>query len=189
MEKSLTFIVDTRNQKDAFVVEGLQALGHKVLRSKLPFGDVALSTNILNCIDLKSSGGGLIELAKNRMSRDHDRMKSEIVNCKDAGGKITFMCFEEGVTCIDEIATKWQVPKFKSDLYEEYVDDAGGKHKRLVARRRGMPMWKGNPVSLMKSLKTMTEQDHYGEGFKVDLVFATKANCARKIIKILTKED
>ena len=47
------FIVDTRNQKDSFVVKSLLDRGHRVLRSKLPFGDVALSSNILTLSTLK----------------------------------------------------------------------------------------------------------------------------------------
>ena len=84
-----TFILDSRNQKDSFVEKALNDLGHKTSRDfKLSFGDVAKSTNVFNTIDLKSSGGGLIELAKNVCSKDHNRLKMEILKasgeCSDA---------------------------------------------------------------------------------------------------------
>ena len=49
-------------------------------------------------------------------------------------------------------------------------------------------MTKVNPETLMKSIKTMTAQDHYRKGFKVDFEFATKQNCGEKILKILKEE-
>jgi len=179
-------ILDTRNQKDSFVQEALEKLGCKILRSKLPFGDVALSSNILNCIDLKSSSGGLLELSKNRCSRDHNRMKAEIENCISCGGNITFMCFEPGMTKIDDIAS-WKVPTFKGDLYKKIVKEDGSV-ERVLLHKKGQPMTKVNPETLMKSIKTMTSQDHYRKGFKVNFEFATKQNCGEKILKILQGE-
>lgn len=180
-------ILDTRNQKDSFVQESLEKLGCKIIRSKLPFGDVALSSNILNCIDLKSSGGGLLELSRNRCSKDHNRMKAEIENCLSYGGKITFLCFEPGMNKIEDIAT-WKIPCFKADLYKTKKLD-NGLVERVLLHKKGQPMTKVNPETLMKSIKTMTTQDHYRKGFKVDFEFATKQNCGEKILKILQGEN
>jgi len=189
MEKVI--IVDTRNQKDDFVVKSLQQRGYKIIRSKLPFGDVALSTNILNCIDLKSSSGGLLEVCKNRCSKDHNRMKREIENCLNYGGQITFICFEPGMKTIEDIEN-WKVPTFKSDLYKKkkLFDEEGYcyGYERILVHKKGELMTKVKPETLMKSIKTMTEQDHYKIGAKVDFIFATKDNCADKIIEILEKE-
>lgn len=179
-------ILDTRNQKDSFVQEALEKLGCKIIRSKLPFGDVALSSNILNCIDLKSSGGGLLELSRNRCSKDHNRMKAEIENCLSCGGKITFLCFEPGMNKIEDIAS-WKIPTFKGDLYKKKICEDGSVEKVLL-HKKGQPMTKVNPETLMKSIKTMTAQDHYRKGFKVDFEFATKQNCGEKILKILKEE-
>lgn len=110
------FIVDTRNQKDDFVIKSLNKLGHRCERKQLYFGDIALKGEMLNCIDLKSSGGGLIELGHNILSKDHERLKKEIHKCIGYGGKITFLCFEPGITCIDDIEY-WQIPTFKSNQY------------------------------------------------------------------------
>lgn len=180
-------ILDTRNQKDSFVQESLEKLGCKIIRSKLPFGDVALSTNILNCIDLKSSSGGLLELSKNRCSKDHNRMKSEIENCLAVGGKITFLCFEPNMTCIEDIAN-WSIPTFKGDLYKSVALEDGST-KKVLLHKRGQPMTKVKPQTLMKSIQTMTTQDHYKVGFKVNFEFATKQNCGEKILKILQEEE
>lgn len=184
-------ILDTRNQKDDFIVKAFINKGYTIVRSKLPFGDVALPTNILNCIDLKSSGGGLIEVARNRCSKDHNRMKREIESCLSVGGKITFMCFESGINCIEDIA-KWQVPKFKGDLYKKVVvkDDKGNETtKTICLHKKGQLMTKVNPTTLMKSIQTMTMQDHYKPGTKVEFVFATKDNCADKILEILKNKN
>lgn len=188
MEKVI--ILDTRNQKDAFVEKSFKDLGFTIIRSKLPFGDVALPTNILNCVDLKSSGGGLIEVARNRCSKDHNRMKREIESCLNCGGKITFVCFEPGMSEIEDIAN-WKIPCFKSDLYKKVVtkdEDGNEKTETICLHKKGQPMTKVNPITLMKSIQTMTTEDHYKNGTKVDFVFATKENCADIIIKILNKE-
>ena len=180
-------ILDTRNQKDYFVEQSFKDLGYAVIRSKLPFGDVALPTNILNCVDLKSSGGGLIEVARNRCSKDHNRMKREIESCLNCGGKITFVCFEPNMKVVEDIAN-WEIPHFKSDLYKKVIfknEDGEEEIKTICLHKKGQPMTKVSPITLIKSIQTMTAQDHYKEGTKVDFVFATKENCANKILEIL----
>lgn len=198
------FIVDTRNQKDAFVVQGLLHNGHKVIRSKLPFGDVALSTNILNAIDLKSSGGGLLELSRNRFSKDRDRLRREIEIAIQYGGKITFMCFEPNMKTITDIA-KWRVPVFKSDRWGmRYVHKTTGKviaktvlhkyqpseyeYKKVKIQSKGQPMTSVKPISLMKSIMAMCSENHYANNFTVGFCFATKYNCANIIESLLLKQ-
>ena len=195
-------IVDTRNQKDDFVVKSLQSLGYEVERDTLNFGDVAFDGARHIVVDLKSSGGGLIELARNRCSKDHDRMKREIEKCIKYNGEITFLCFEPNINCIEDIKN-WQIPKFKSTAYiTRYYEQNTNKPltkalitknpnikyytKREVRHRIGEPMTKVKPETLMKSLMTMCEQDHYAKGKKVNLLFTNKEDCGRKIIEILT---
>jgi hypothetical protein len=179
-------ILDTRNQKDAFVEDALKKLNCTIIRSKLPFGDVALSTDILNCVDLKSSSGGLLELSKNVCSNDHSRVKREIRNCLEVDGKITFLCFEPGIKSVDEI-DKWQVPKFKGNMYAKIKTPTGYVSKCL--HRKGELMTKVKPETLKKAIKTMSEQDHYKKGFAVNFEFTTKEECGRKILAILQKEE
>ena len=194
--KPIKFIVDTRNQDDSFVIKGLEELGFKmgrdILRSKLPFGDIALASNLLNAIDFKSSGGGLIELSKNICSKkDHARLKREINNCLKFGGKITFLCFEtENDSNIKSVADvhKWQVPRFKSSLYKKLTTPEGEEVKILL-HRKGELMTKVNPSTLQKALETMSEPNHYGENTKVDFEFTDKKNCATKILDILLRGE
>lgn len=164
------FILDTRNQKDGFVIQALLKRGHTILRSKLPWGDIAVSTDITTVIDIKSSGGGLIELARNRMSKDRDRMKREILECFQNNGEITFLCFEPNMTRIEDIAN-WKVPCFS----RWYKDPA----------KRGKPRTSVNPETLMKSIRTMCEPNHYMPGKTVGFQFATKENCGEIIENIL----
>lgn len=199
-------ILDTRNQKDSFVEASLKQLGCQCLRSKLMFGDVALSTNVLKVIDLKSSGGGLIEIARNRCSNDHGRMKKEIEECLKFGGEITFMCFEPNMTCIEDIE-HWEVPRFKGDVWGVKYFNPISKEpltklqkekwekahptllcdkKRIKLHGKGQLMTQVKPITLMKSIKTMCEPNHYKQGTKVNFVFATKENCGEKILEILT---
>ena len=192
-----TFILDTRNQKDDFVEVGLRNLGHTIIRSKLPFGDVALSTDILNCIDLKSSGGGLLELAGNICSKDHARLKSEIVKCLAANGKITFLIFESGVHCLEDVKF-WKVPTYKHNQWGDVYYYMGKRIKKsdlqegvpydkrhVMLHNKGEPMTKIAPEVLYKALKTMSEPNHYAKGTKVSFVFTTKYKCGKAIEEIL----
>lgn len=165
-------LVDTRNQKDSFVVNALEELGYKVLRTKLPFGDVALTSNILNVIDLKSSGGGLIELSKNICSSDHERLRREIKLCSKFNGKITFLCFEEKIKSIEDIEN-WEVPTYKSNQYKDGI----------LIKRKGDPLTKVKPITLMKAIKTMSEPNHYD--CEVNFAFTNKKECGNKILEIL----
>ena len=194
--KPIKIVVDTRNQDDSFVIKGLEDLGFEmgrdILRTKLPFGDIALATNLLNAIDLKSSGGGLIELSKNICSsKDHKRLKNEINKCLKFGGTLTFLCFEtENDNNIRSVADvhKWQVPKFKSNLYKNLTTPEGEKVKILL-HKKGELMTKVNPSTLQKALETMSEPNHYGENTKVDFEFTNKKDCATKILEILLRSE
>lgn len=177
-----TIILDTRNQKDGFVESALRELGYNIVRSKLPFGDVALSTNILNCIDLKSSGGGLIELAKNICSKDHSRLKEEIKKCLEVDGNITFLCFEPKISSIEEIKN-WEVPTFKNNLWKRKITPFGMKYE--ILHKKGEKMTKVKPETLMKAIMTMSEQDHYKKNTKINFVFTTKQDCGKIICKLL----
>ena len=191
----IKILVDTRNQDDSFVIKGLEYLGFEmgksILRTKLPFGDVALATNLLNAIDLKSSGGGLIELSKNVCSKDHTRVRREIDKCLNFGGTLTFLCFEtendSEIKSVEDIH-KWQVPRFKSNLYKQLTTPEGEKVKILL-HKKGEPMTKVNPSTLQKALETMSEPNHYGEGTKINFEFTNKKDCATKILELLLRSE
>ena len=46
-------------------------------------------------------------------------------------------------------------------------------------------MTKVKPETLMKAIQTMTKQDHYRVGFKVNFEFTDKQSCGHKILNIL----
>ena len=192
-----TFILDTRNQKDAFVEKSLKELGHDVVRSKLPFGDVAERYDMFNCIDLKSSGGGLIELAHNICSSDHNRMKKEIENCLAVHGNITFLIFEPEIHCLEDVKY-WIVPKFKHNIWKKvrYLrgvpvpknkvkDGEIYDIKSVMVHKAGEPMTKVKAETLYKCMKTISEPDHYGKGTKVNFVFTDKNKCGKVIEDLL----
>lgn len=195
-------LLDTRNQKDSFVEKALKQLGYDCIRSKLPFGDVALSTNILKCVDIKASGGGLIEVANNFCSKDHARVRREILSCFQADGEITFLCFEPNMTCLEDIL-KWNVPRFKSDAWQtkylidnkwltnkeiqaKELDITGSPFMRVKLHSKGDPMTKLSPVTLYKVLKTITAPNRYMQGKTVKFAFTTAEKCGEDIVKFLT---
>ena len=195
------FILDTRNQKDDFVEKALKDLGHDIVRSKLPFGDVAVSTDILNVVDLKSSGGGLIELAHNVCSKDHDRLRKEIIKCLEVKGNITFMVFEPHIHRLEDVPF-WKVPTFKSNVWTKvyYLNGKRVPKKDLekgkaynveykCVHRKGDPRTSIKPEILYKALKTMSEPNHYGKGTKINFIFTDKKNCGKRIEELLLTTD
>lgn len=197
-------IADTRNQIDDFAVREIRKLGYVVKRMTLPFGDFALIDNLTYCVDIKSSSGGILEICKNTCSNDHKRLKQEILKCAEWQGEICFLIAnEEGITSIDDLQN-WQVPRFKSDVWidkflykgewltrkqilqfiskEELLN---AEKKRFKIHKKGELMTTVKPETFMKVLKTMSEPNHYGEGFTVRFVFCNKENAGKKIIQIL----
>lgn len=192
-----TFILDTRNQKDAFVEKALKDLGHTIVRSKLPFGDVAERYDMLNCVDLKSSGGGLIELAHNVCSSDHSRVRNEIMSCLEVNGNITFLVFEPHITCLEDVKN-WVSPRFKANMWKKVYTLRGEKVPKsklkpnemydvqtVMVHKKGEPMTRVSGETLYKALKTMSEQGHYAPNTKVNFVFTTKKDCGKAIEEIL----
>lgn len=159
---------DTRNQKDGFIYNKLIEQGYAVHRTKLPFGDIALATNILNAIDIKSCGGGLLELANNICSKDHGRLKREIELCGEYGGTLTFLVVNPSVACLDDVET-WQPPVYRG----------GAKKGQPISRVKG--------ETLSKALRTMSAKGHYK--CEVRFVFATKETAYQKVLEILEVKD
>lgn len=222
----MEFLLDTRNQKDDFVEKSLKNLGHSTERATLYFGDIAIKGQLHNCIDFKSSSGGILELLKNICSKDHNRLKREIEKSIKYGGKITFLCFEEGINSIDDIIN-YKIPKFKTTLWKScYYEKTTNKKttklqinadfnraikngsiilnkkydtalqeftkenyyiKKEIAHIKGEPFTKIKLETFIKALKTMTKQDHYSKGIKINFEFTTKKDCGKKIIEIFNK--
>lgn len=168
-------IADTRNQVDDFAVKKIEECGYQVKRMTLPFGDFALLDNLTCAVDIKSSGGGILELAKNVFSSDHERLKREILKCAEWGGEICFLVAnDDGITQLEQLE-HWQPPRFKSTAYKD------GK----LIHKKGQPMTKVKGETLMKALKTMSEPNRYKQGLTVRFSFCERANAGKKIVQIL----
>lgn len=160
-------VADTRNQVDDFAIRDIKWQGYDVKRMALPFGDFALLDNLTCAVDIKSSGGGIVEIAKNICSKDHERLKREILKCAEWGGEICFLVANnDGITNVDQLA-QWESPRYKS-----------GKLKGQVFTRI-----KGE--TLMKAIKTMSQPNYYADGLTVRFSFCAKQDAGKKIIQIL----
>lgn len=157
-------LFDTRNQKDNFIREPLTAFGFATDRTKLPFGDIAKATDILNAIDIKSAKNGLQELAGNICGKDHSRLRKEIAKCADYGGSLTFLVVHPDIKSIDEVCN-WE-----SECYR-------------YGNKKGQPYTKVKGETLMKAMKTMSEPNRYG--CKIKFEFATKGTAWQKVLEIL----
>lgn len=89
------FIRDTRDKigKHDNVDSYLTAQGHKIVRSKMFVGDVALLNNQSICIDLKQN---LIEVSGN-LWPDKTRFVSELNRAKDAGIKLIILIEDDSI--------------------------------------------------------------------------------------------
>jgi hypothetical protein len=161
-------IADTRNQVDDFAVKSIESQGYKVKRMTLPFGDFALIDNLTCAVDIKSSGGGIVEIARNICSKDHERLKREIMKCADWGGEICFLVANnDGITKVEQLA-QWKSPCYKS------------------GKLRGKPFTQVKGETLMKAIQTMSQPNYYANGLTVHFSFCSKENAGKKIIEILT---
>ena len=197
-------IADTRNQVDDFAVKEIIKQGYEVRRMTLPFGDFALLDNLTYAIDIKSSGGGILELARNVCSTDHQRLKREIKKCAEWNGEICFLIAnEDGVNSIDDLLT-WKSPTFKSDQYvqkykyqDKWVTKAvllkhikekdlpNYEKKSIKTHSKGEPMTTLKMETFVKALKTMSQPNHYKKGLTVRFSFIDKNKAGEKIVQIL----
>lgn len=197
-------LADTRNQIDDFVIEEIKKLGYEVKRMTLPFGDFAFLDNLTYCVDIKSSSGGIVEIAKNICSSDHDRLRREIKKCFEWNGEICFLIAnEDGIEKLEDLIT-WKVPHFKSDMWSykylyngkwiskkqlvTYINEkdiSSVQKKRFKIHSKGDIVTLIKPEILMKAIKTMSEPNHYKDGLTVRFAFCSKESAGEKIIQIL----
>lgn len=168
-------IADTRNQEDKFVVDKIKQYGYRYKRHNLPFGDFALADNIFSAVDIKSSSGGIVEIARNICSSDHGRFRREILTAADWGGDITFLVAnDDGITSVEQLAT-WQSPRYKSDVRKDGV----------VVHRKGDLFTTVKGETLMRAIKTICTPDRYAKGMQVRFVFCSKEEATARILRIL----
>lgn len=164
--------VDSRQQahKHDLKDKYFQEKGIKTLRSKLPFGDYALINDTSICIDTKKD---MLEL-ENCLTKDHIRFRNEITNANSFGIGIVILIEEEiQYRNLDDVALRYEIPKWKSNSFQRINGKLVCKHKK------GQPMGQFKVETLVKAMKTMQQK------YAVIFAFTTKEKCGETIIDIL----
>lgn len=144
-------IRDTRDKigKHDNVDKRLEALGHRVIRSKLYVGDVARADNITVSIDLKQN---LQEVYSNIVGAQHDRFRRECIAAHEAGIRLIILVEHPGITKLEDVAL-WENPRIK-----QWQKIQAGK---MVGKYRNLTISKKPPVSseqLMNAMRTISER-------------------------------
>lgn len=144
-------IRDTRDKpgKHENVDRKLEALGHKIIRSKLYVGDVARADNITVSIDLKQD---LQEVYSNIVGAQHDRFRRECLAAHEAGIRLIILVEHPGICTLEDVA-RWENPRIK-----RWQKIRNGK---IAGGYRNMSIAKNPPVSseqLMKAMRTISER-------------------------------
>lgn len=164
--------IDSRQQANKHDLKDkyFQEKGIKTLKSKLPFGDYALINDTSLVIDTKKD---MLEL-ENCLTKDHVRFRNEITNANNFGIGIIILIEEtEQYKNLDDVALRYQIPKWKSNSFTR-VDG------KLVCRhKKGQPMGQFKVETLVKAMKTMQEK------YAVIFAFTTPEKCGEVIIDIL----
>ena len=108
----MVIIEDTRNpaSKHANIRTQIEALGHKIIRSKLLVGDYTLSTSQAVCIDTKAN---LQEVAGN-LCQQHERFRAECLRAQEAGIRLIILIEHGGaIKSIDDVR-HWQNTRLKT---------------------------------------------------------------------------
>lgn len=150
---------DTRNQigKHKALNEYLQSAGYKVVRQAMYVGDYMAANNGGICVDTKKD---VLELIMD-MHQDHERFRSECERAQEAGIQLYVL--------IEEALPEGKLEKWRSPVYQHTT-------RNHIA---GMPMTRTNPVTLRKSLVTMTEK--YGVRFR----FCDKSQTGEMLLRLL----
>lgn len=135
--------------------------GHRVIRSKLPYGDYALMPE--RAVDTKQD---IYELAYD-IDSDHQRFKAELVGARDAGCKLYILV--ENTDGVDSLSTlvEWTEPMYHFEMRKA---KSGNTNARRIEGSR-----------LAKACKTMSER--YGATF----LFCTPEHAGYFIERLLEK--
>ena len=161
-----TIIEDTRQKvaKHCGKVGALEAIGHQVVRSKLPFGDYALMPPV--SVDTKAD---IYELVSD-IDQQHDRFRGELKGAKEAGVALYVLTInKDGVTDLGTLA-----------LWHEPIE-------HLAMRRRASGNQNARQIMGQRIAKAcMTMQDRYGVTF---LFCSTEEEAADIIDRLLVGDN
>lgn len=144
-------IRDTRDKIGAHdnVDKGLEKLGHKLIRSKMFVGDVALFDNQTTCIDLKQH---MQEVYMDIVGAQHERFVRECKRAQDSGIRLIILVEQGGIGSVQDVA-KWQNPR--SQKWQRIHDG------QIRGAYRGVKISPKPPVSspqLAKAMQTISER-------------------------------
>lgn len=166
--------VDSREKDNKYIIDYFDSIGQPYRTGeKLMCGDYSDIVNHSICIDKKSSGSGLLEIAQN-VCQDHARFIAEIVRANECGIRLIFLIQEEEVDCLEDVE-KWQNPRFLKWIKI--------KNCQAVGKMKNYKINKIPPINgkqLYKALSTIKEK--YG----CEYVFAKKEEMGKMIINLLT---
>lgn len=173
----ITIIEDTRQQagKHKYENKQLEALGAKILRSKLPCGDYALMTKMSVVVDSKKD---MQEIVGNICGRQHERFRRELQLAQENHIRLIVLIENaDGITCIEDVF-EWQNPRLEILMNSKEV---------IGFHRNGRPKYKKIPKypkattgkTLAKAMITM--QRKYG----VEFEFCRRKEAGEKILQLL----
>lgn len=148
----MTILQDTREKKAYHenVVNGLKAIGHKVVRTKLFVGDYTRVDDMTVCVDLKQN---MQEVYSNVIS-DHERFIRECKRAQDSGIHLIILVEQGGISAVKDVA-KWRNPRVDR-WYKIHNGQIRGAY-------RGVQIPKQPPVSSQRLAQTMqTISERYG---------------------------
>lgn len=171
--------VDSREheEKNNWILDYFFENGIYYRYAKLDTADYRLYNDDKILIDRKS---GIMEIANNLLSKEHERFKREILRSIENKSKLYILIEDEKISCVEEVAN-FEIPLFKSNQYKDVID-SNGNLKRVCVRKKGDPRAKFNPLTLSKVMKTQEEK--YG----IKYVFAKHKDIPKMIVKILKGE-
>ena len=165
--------VDSREKDNQYILDYWDSVGQKYKKGeKLMCGDYSDVLNHSICIDKKSSGSGLLEIAQN-VCQDHKRFVAEIERAKECGIELIFLIQEEDVSCLDDVAM-WQNPRFLKWVKIRNCQKVGKMKNYKISK---VPPITGE--KLYKILSTIKEK--YG----CEYVFAKKQDMGKRIVELL----
>lgn len=168
--------VDSREKDNQYILDYWDFIGQRYKKGeKLMCGDYSDILNHSICVDKKSSGSGLLELAQN-VCQDHKRFVAEIERAKEFGIKLIFLIQEEEITCLSDVK-HWQNPRFLKWIKIKNCQNVGKMKNYKISK---IPPINGD--KLFKILSTI--QEKYG----CEYVFERKIYMARAIIEILEEK-
>jgi hypothetical protein len=168
--------VDSREKDNQYILDFWDSVGQKYKKGeKLMCGDYSDVLNHSICVDKKSSGSGLLEVAQN-VCQDHKRFIAEIERANEFGIRLIFLLEEENIKCLEDVK-EWQNPRFLKWVKIRNCQSVGKMKNYKISK---IPPINGD--KLYKILNTI--QEKYG----CEFLFDKKENMGKRIMELLERK-